>query len=69
MKESTTTTLKPYSVKEIAELYNNVSVKTFKKWLVPFVEEIGAKRGRYYTVLQVQIIFNKLGVPNKKIED
>ena len=66
--QSTTIMLKPYSVKEIAELYS-ISLKTLKKWLAPFVNEIGEKRGRYYTVLQVEIIFTKLGVPHKQISE
>ncbi|MFM2224254.1 MAG: hypothetical protein RJA07_456 [Bacteroidota bacterium] len=63
-----TIVLKPYSVKEISELYN-VSLKTFKKWLEPFEGEVGKKRGRYYTVLQVHIIFGKLGTPYFQIEE
>jgi hypothetical protein len=31
--------------------------------MVPFAMQIGEKNGRYYTVLQVRIIFEKIGVP------
>ena len=39
--------LRAYSKKELAEKYQ-VSVKTFDKWLKPFSEKIGEKRGRFY---------------------
>jgi transposase len=54
--------LKAYSKKELAEKYE-VSVKTFNKWLVPFTEKVGEKRGRYYTVNQVKTIVEVLGLP------
>lgn len=55
--------VKPYSFKELCVLYG-ISGKTLVKWLRPFKNEIGEKIGRYYNVLQVQTIFNKLGVPS-----
>ena len=54
--------IRPYSLKEIAGIYG-VCDKTIKKWLSPFGELIGKKHGRYYTVAQVKIIFEKLGLP------
>jgi transposase len=54
--------LKAYSKKELAEKYE-VSVKTFNKWLEPFAEKVGEKRGRYYTVNQVKTIVEVLGLP------
>ncbi len=54
--------LKAYSKRELAEKYQ-VSVKTFDKWLKPFTEKIGEKRGRYYTVNQVKTMLEVLGVP------
>ena len=54
--------LKAYSKKELAEKYE-VSVKTFNKWLEPFTEKVGVKRGRYYTVNQVKTIVEVLGLP------
>lgn len=55
--------LKPYSQKELAKLYG-VCSKTFKKWIKPFEEEIGKQSGRYYTIPQVKIIFQKLSLPS-----
>jgi hypothetical protein len=56
--------IKPYSTKDLAKIYG-VCDKTFKKWAKPFETMIGTKNGRYYTVAQVKIIFEKLGVPCK----
>ena len=54
--------LKAYSAGELAKLYG-VNWRTFKKWLIPFEAEIGEKRGRFYTITQVKIIFDKLSLP------
>lgn len=54
--------LKAYSPKEIRNLYG-VSSRTFKKWTEVFEKEIGEVKGKYYTVLQVKIIIDKLGAP------
>jgi len=56
--------IRPYSTKELAGIYN-VCDKTMKKWIKPFNEQVGEKNGRYYSVVQVKIIFDKLGVPCK----
>ncbi len=57
-----TITVKPYSVKELSSLYG-VSPKTLRTWLRPHKEAIGERISRYYTTLQVGIIFEKLGMP------
>lgn len=54
--------LLPYSVVELSTIYD-VCDRTFKKWIKPFETEIGAKHGRYYTISQVKIIIDKLGLP------
>jgi hypothetical protein len=54
--------IKPYSPAEIARVYN-VSWKVMNRWLNPHREAIGKREGRYYTVNQVKIIFDKLGLP------
>lgn len=56
--------IKAYSKKELAGIYN-VSNKTFTTWLKPFKEMIGIKRSWYYTVKQVVIIIESLGIPPK----
>ena len=57
-----TVALKPYSLTELSGLYQ-VCTRTLKKWIQPFEKEIGKKLGRYYTIVQVKIIFEKLGLP------
>lgn len=54
--------LKPYSLMELSRIYG-VNFRTFKKWLLPFQDKIGVRVGRYYSVAQVQIIFEVLGTP------
>lgn len=54
--------LKAYSTGELAKLYG-VSWRTLKKWIAPFEAEIGERRGRFYTITQVRIIFDKLSLP------
>ena len=54
--------VKPYCLIELCHMYQT-SPKTFKKWLLPFAQEIGKKNGRFYSVLQVTLIFDKLGLP------
>lgn len=60
--------LKPYTVLELARLYG-VSDRTMKKWLKPFEIEIGNKIGYFYTIAQVKIIFERLGMPGDIIND
>ena len=59
--------VRPYSTKELSRLYE-VPDKTLQKWLQPFLEVIGCKRGKCHTVSQVEIIFMKLGIPYTIIE-
>lgn len=47
---------------QLAEAYN-VGMKTFKKWIEPFKDELGEYRGKAYTPKQVQIIYEHLGTP------
>lgn len=55
--------IKPYTLKELSILYG-VDSRTIKVWLTPFTKEIGEKLGRYYTIPQVKIIFEKLDLPS-----
>lgn len=55
--------LQPYKIGELARMYN-VSEKTFRKWLVPFKNEIGERIGHYYNIAQVKVIFEKLLLPS-----
>ena len=55
--------IKPYTLKELAGLYG-VCYKTLAYWLEPFHNDVGKRRGRFFTIVQVETIFLKLGKPN-----
>ena len=57
-----TTEIRVYSNKELCILYN-VCNRTFNRWLVPFKDDIGTRYGRYFTIVQGEIIFLKIGIP------
>ena len=58
--------IKPYLAKDLSVIYG-VCPKTFSKWIKPFRQDIGMKRGRYYSVMQVKMIVEKIGMPYKMI--
>ncbi|MBL7745856.1 MAG: hypothetical protein JNM19_00390 [Chitinophagaceae bacterium] len=60
--ERKTVEIKVYSIGELAALYE-VSVRTMNRWLKPHLEKIGKREGRFYSVKQVSIIFDQLGLP------
>lgn len=60
--------IKPYTFKELITLYE-VPDKTFRKWLRPFKDLIGPKVGQFYTINQVRIMFDKLGIPARLEDD
>jgi hypothetical protein len=57
-----TVDIRAYSIGELAALYE-ISVRTMNRWLKPHLEMIGKREGRFYTVKQVEIIFERLGLP------
>lgn len=58
--------LQCYSIGELADLYG-VSKKVLGRMM--FENGVNEKRkGRYYTIMQVEIIFNRLGIPKKLME-
>jgi hypothetical protein len=54
--------LRPYTPKELRTLYG-VSWLTFTKWIKPFELELGKVHGRCFTVKQVKLLIDKLGIP------
>ena len=67
MNSPTSIEVKAYSLSELAGIYK-ISNKCMKRWLKPHQDLIGKREGRYFTVLQVRIIFDKLGLPGKIYE-
>ncbi|GIK70141.1 MAG: helix-turn-helix domain-containing protein [Bacteroidetes bacterium] len=63
METKTIIRVKPYSTKEIADIYG-VSPKTLYKWMKPIKKKIGERRGRFYTVNQVRTILDEIGLPS-----
>lgn len=55
--------IKPYTKLELCRLYK-VGVKSMSKWLVPIKNKLGKKWGRYYTVHQVRMIVEHIGIPS-----
>jgi uncharacterized protein YjcR len=54
--------IKPYGMKELADIYG-VSTITLRTWILRHQDAIGDRMGKYYTTLQVKIIFERLGEP------
>jgi len=59
----TKTGIKPYSNRDLSALYH-LSPKALRQMLEPHKNLIGKKLRNHYSILQVEIIFVKLGVPN-----
>jgi hypothetical protein len=56
--------LRPYTHKELAQLYN-VSWLTFQRWVKKDEELIGKKSGYFYHIHQVLKIFRMFGIPKR----
>ena len=54
--------IKPLNYKQLAAIYE-VTHKTLKCWLDPFMNDIGEMRGKTFTLKQVRTIYEKLGEP------
>lgn len=54
--------VRPYNLKELCNLYK-MSYKAMYSCLKPLEDLLGEKRGYYYTVKRVEIIFSNLGIP------
>lgn len=60
--------IKPYTKKELALLYE-LSPRAFYTLFRPHEKEVGTKLGRYYSILQVELIFSRLGLPSSLLKD
>lgn len=54
--------IQPCTTKHLAAIYD-VSYKVFRGHLKPFLKEIGKKMGHYFTMKQVMLIIERLGIP------
>lgn len=57
-----------YTKKELAALYE-LSPRAFHTMFKKYEEVVGKKEGRYYSKLQVAIIWEKLGKPSCLLDD
>jgi len=60
--------VRPYNMKELCNLYN-LSYKVMSGTLQSFNDLLGKRRGYYFSVKQVEIIFEELGVPYTMVDD
>ena len=63
MMTETKQQIKPYSPGELAAQYG-ISAKTLRTWLKMHRQHIGVRMGKYFTALQIRIIYERLGVPD-----
>ncbi len=54
--------IRAMSKSELADAYH-ISLKAFRIWLEPFMEQVGEYRGKTFTPKQVKIIFDLFGIP------
>jgi transposase len=60
--------IKAYSITELANIYD-VDIRTLKKWMKPFKNDIGEKQGRFFNIPQVKVILARLSLPSWVIID
>lgn len=60
--------VKCYTKKELAVLYE-LSPRAFHTMFKRYEAEVGKKDGRYYSVMQVELIFARLGKPPCLLRD
>ena len=55
--------VKPYRMMDLCIIFD-VSYKTLRKWIQEYREEIGIRKGIYYSTVQVGIMLGKFGRPH-----
>jgi transposase len=59
--------IKPCNHRQLAKAYG-ISYKVLKTWLKPWLHELGKRKGYKYSLEQLLIIIEKLGLPMYSIE-
>ncbi len=54
--------IKPYRMIDLENIFD-VDARTLKKWIKEYQTDIGEKKGKYFTILQVSTIIQKIGLP------
>jgi hypothetical protein len=60
--------IRPYSKRELAALYE-MPLRSFYTLLKPHEPYVGVKVGRYFSNLQVERIFERLGLPSCLLDE
>jgi hypothetical protein len=55
--------IRPYTLKELAGLYH-VCRPTMRAWIKRFNDQVGKRVGHFYTIKQVELIFELIGRPD-----
>lgn len=55
--------LRPYKLAELCGIYG-VSKPTLRKWISELKKELGKRKGHFYSIAQVKIIFKNLLLPS-----
>lgn len=58
--------VKPYKTKELAKLYN-MSTSTFRRNIGGIKNKLGKRKGYFYSIEQVQMIFEHMCTPFKVV--
>ena len=54
--------IKPYQLHHLAEIYD-VHPRTVRRWIDKLAPQIGRKKVKYFTIEEVVIIVNAIGLP------
>lgn len=65
MSNSNEIEVRPYTLKELAAIYKMDHRTFYNNWIEPIEEKLGSKKGRYYTIPQVEMIFSLYKVPKR----
>ena len=55
--------VKPYRTMDLCIIFD-IGYKTFRRWVKEHQEEIGIRRGIYYSIDQVEVMLGKFGRPH-----
>jgi len=56
--------IKPYRFKDLLSIYG-VSKRVLKRWMEKYRDGLGEKEGDYYSIRQVELLVEKIGLPRK----
>lgn len=60
--------VKPYRIIDLATIFD-INRKTMRRWINQFPMELERKDGNYFSILQVEFMISKFGLPKKVNRD